>query len=188
MYCERKIVKLLKPHTMKYRKIPLENLGMAAYLLLQVTNGIFKWNGELFFCPFITLEDKKNPLRVGTWTNEFKDKKYTLDFIDHNILWLFADPVDPITYTKTKQRVMDRSLGINSESIFLVKDKKIVIKRKGRIDVLEFVKNISDKERKNIFDPNDSMECKLRTGIWMTSKEGNSSFEFGSSSSSSFPS
>ena len=165
---------------MKYQKIPTSNLGAIAYYLLQITQGVFKWNGELFFCPFVTMENKRHPLRVSTWIKEAvtgEDKKYSLPFIDHKILFLFADPVHPSTYIRTKQRSMDKSLGVDITTVVLKKGNTLIIKQSGgTIHALEFVKKLSDSERKNIFDPNDGKESELRNKIWITSKEGNSPY------------
>ncbi len=148
---------------------------MVAYYLLQITQGIFKWNGELFFCPFVSLEDKKKPLQPTTWNKiGWLDRKWSLPFTDkHNILWLFADPVDPLTYTRTKQRLMDKSLGINNETIVYKKGFKMIINYKGKIDTLEFVKKISDPERSRIFDPNSKTENFLRYAILKSSSHDN---------------
>ena len=161
---------------MKYTKIPTDNLGTVAYYLLQITRGVFEWSGELFFCPFITLSDKKYPLRITTWNVEGTvRKKSSLPFIMHNTLWLFADPVNPITYTRTRQRSMDSSLGIDKETIVFKKGSTLIIKYRDTTHVLKFIKTISDSERNDIFNPNDSNEIEFRTGIWKTSKRGNSS-------------
>jgi len=160
---------------MKLKNIPTKDLGMVAYYLLQITQGVFKWNGELFFCPFVALDDKLFPFRIKTWIKEGltnEKKKYSLPFIQNNTLLLFADPVDPETYSKTKQHVMDRSLGIDATTIVLKKNNKLIIKNNEDVHILEFVKKISDQERRVIFDPNDSWENKFRYYIWKASKLG----------------
>lgn len=164
---------------MKYQKIPTANLGTVAYYLLQITQGVFKWNGELFFCPFVNIENKRYPFRVSTWTSEAvtgKDKKYSLPFIDDDILFLFADPLHPSTYVRTKQRSMDKSLGIEVNTIVLKKANSLIVKTSSTVHTLEFVRTLSDFERRKIFDPQDSREHELRHNIWKTSKKDGSSF------------
>ncbi len=159
----------------KYKKIPTNDLGLVAYYLLQVTQGIFKWNGELFFCPFVTVSDKKHPLRASTWSKVFmKDKKHSLAFIDKKIktLYLFADPVDPVTYIRTRHHAMDMSLGVDEKTIVYKGPSLLIIKNGKTFHRLEFVKKISDDERLQIFDPDDSQEHRFRVRIWQSSKKG----------------
>lgn len=162
---------------MKYQKIPTNNLGTVAYYLLQITQGVFKWNGELFFCPFVIMEDKQNPFQVRTWNKVWvTNAKWSLPFINDDKLFLFADPVHPSTYIRTKQRSMDKSLGIDSTTVVLKKGTTLIVKRGSKVDVLEFVKKLSDSERSQIFDPNDEKENYLRRSIWRTSKKDSSPF------------
>lgn len=168
---------------MKYQKIPTKDLGTVAYYLLQITQGIFRWNGELFFCPFVVMENIQNPFQIKTWTKvgmTNKDKKWSLPYIDHNTLYLFADPIHPSTYIRTRQRSMDKSLGIDNRTIVLKKGKILVIKSENRVDTLEFVKKLSDNERKKIFDPSDDREAELRHNVWKTSKKDLEPFLFNS--------
>ena len=165
---------------MKMRKIPIDNLGMVAYYLLQITQGIFKWNGELFFVPFITLEDKKYPLRPSTWKKIMKSGKNALPWICDEIVCLYADPVDPVTYTRTHHRVMDMSMGISriwNDLVVLKGNGKMIIKNGYRVDTLEFVRKISDAERRLIFNPKDQEEMECRVGIWKSSKLGEHSYK-----------
>lgn len=164
----------------KFKKIPTGNLGAVAYYLIQITQGIFKWNGELFFCPFVTLEDKKYPERVSTWTKvQLKDKKYSLPFIEKNMLWLFADPVDPETYVRTKQRSMDKSTGVDEKTIVYKKGSTLIIKNGSTVDTLEFVKKLSDEDRKSILGPDLDYELEIRKAIYETSKKGKSGYYYG---------
>lgn len=161
----------------KFTKIPTNDLGAVAYYLIQITQGVFKWNGELFFCPFVVTKDKKHPLRVKTWTKEAvtnEDIKHSLPFINFGVLVLAADPVDPLTYTRTKQRSMDRLMGIDSTSSVYKKGTKLIVKDTNSINILEFVRKITDEERIQIYNSDDKKEIQYRHAIWKTSKIGES--------------
>ena len=143
------------------------NLPMCAQRILPIIQGVFDWNGILFACPYITLEDKKKPLGLSTWTVEFK-KGNSLIFKDNEMLVIFAQPINPLSYKKPlwTNPNMDKGLGINNKSkVFMTGNYTISIIGETRKDTLRFVRKLSDKERLMMF-PVDSYGSQLRHKIF----------------------
>ncbi len=159
-----------------FKKIDVStSLSIVSQLLLRIIEGVFEWNGEQYFCPFLTLKDKKNIYSIKRWSKIGLQGKYVLARIDSNKLVLFADPVDPQTLIKNRLRVMDKSVGIDTQSIIYHKERLMIIKNGNRVDVLRFVRKLSDDEREKLF-PVDGLGSSIRHFFLKVSRGENSFF------------
>ncbi len=140
---------------MSKQKNIAHSLPLCAQRILPIMlRGVFDWNGELFACPHITLEDKKKPFSLSTWKKELKSRKNTPVFFDQkfSMLLFFADPADPRTFKKLRMRVMDKHFGINKKTkVYLVGNTTVIIKNNQRIDTIRFLKPLTDAERLKMF-------------------------------------
>lgn len=156
---------------MKKRNIS-HSLPLCAQRILPIIQGVFDWNGELFACPFIRLEDKKKPFSLRTWINESKNGKHSLVFSLNNMqtIFLFADPINVDTWKKSRMHSMDRSFGIDGTSkVYLTGNHTVTIKNGQKTDIIKFVRKLTDEERLKIF-PIDEHGNKLRHMIFKLSK------------------
>jgi hypothetical protein len=117
------------------------------------------------------MEDKKHPFKIsnwptGLWTHQLADLR-------GNMISLFAHPICPTTYRRTRQKNMDKGLVIFAETIVRKKGNTIILNTRGHINTLTFVRKLSDKERLSIFNGTDPYEGDLRYFIWQASQSRN---------------
>lgn len=150
------------------------SLSLCAQRVLPLIQGVFEWNGELCACPFITFEDKEKPLQLRTWIREYKNRNNWPIFFEknHPMIIFFADPINPRTFQKWRRYSMDMSCGIDESSkVYITGNHTMTIKNGERVDVIRFIRKITDNERLKFF-PMDDHGNFLRTVIFLLSKPG----------------
>lgn len=131
---------------------PVSGYGYICQRLLQAIQGIYDWNGDLFYCPYnIDIDTTKNPFSVKHWVKRAKDYKNVAAYVvEKNGLLIFGDPVDPAVLAKRMQRTLDGHFYFEPKTKITTIGNTIVLRNTDRIDKITFVRKLTEEQRKEI--------------------------------------